>query len=274
MLLRSTCLAVALSALACGGRVLDAEPTDSGAAGADSQRDSETDGSGPMCRLSDGTPTCGFSGCPNPHPDGCASCPLAANRELETAPFGVCPEDAEKVFAQVSGSGARCATCPSEDDVCLFRGVDYACVHRPLCDAFASVGFKGCFFQDLSDYVPGPLPGGACPRTGVGLCGGACGPCAAGSICVGRSHAHPFGVCAPLTTASNKLARGCSRRPSSSAEACVGDEECLVFSSEDDTVQKAADEAGLCLARGRCRDARAIIPGGVFCVDGSGNELP
>lgn len=205
---RSIGLAIALSALACGGRVQDDPQEPAADGGADTQPEADAGDSGSLCRLSDGTPTCGFSGCPNPHPGACTSCPLAANREFETAPFGVCPEDAEKVFAHVSGRGAQCATCPSEDDVCLFRGIDYACVHKPLCDAYASLGFKGCFFQDLSDYVPGPLPSVACPRAGVGLCGGACGSCAAGNVCVGRSHAHPFGVCAPLEAGIEQAGKG------------------------------------------------------------------
>lgn len=262
--------ALLLTLGACGGKVDDGLTMMD--VGTDTAVDSPTtDVPTTTCVLSDGTPVCGIASCPNPHPDSCESCPRVADRNFETAPLGVCAEDASKVFSSVDGVGVRCATCPSESDLCAYRGVDYACVRRPLCDALAAAGFKGCFFQDMTDYAPGPLPSPACPAV-AGLCGGTCGACESSAVCLGRSQTHPFGVCAPL--GAGKLPRGCARRPTSSAEACVGDDECVVFASADATVQKAADEVGFCVARGRCRTIRGKIPGGVFCTDGAGNELP
>ena len=260
------CFAVAIG---CGGRELDDRTR--GGAGGDALADAPVGEAGVVCDLSNGTPICGWPGCPQTCGGACV---LLTDRDALPVKLSVCRIDAKDVFS-MSANGkyaVQCAACPNDDDLCARILTQYQCVRPPLCGAFYSAGIRGCWFRDMTDWAPATIP--AAPCIGPGFCGGACGGCDVGQSCTGRSPTHPVGVCAAVT------GHQCWRHPENTAESCLtdgiapGDDTCLAFRDSDPATQAAADEYGVCVPRARCLAARASLAGGVFCVDASGTEVP
>lgn len=71
----------------------------------------------------------------------------------------------------------------------------------------------------------------------------------------------------------------CGHHPTSSGGTCprdssgATDQACLVFKDPDPADQAFADDLGVCVKKDLCLAAKASLPGGVFCVDGTGTEL-
>ena len=131
-------------------------------------------------------------------------------------------------------------------------------------------------YPDRSAYTGDPLPPPptACPSVpGIQLCGGACGECAAGYVCIGRSPEHPYSLCVNDWT---------KQIPSFPQPVCIRDAgtidggfvgscydgndkfRCLTF-KVDDASQPIADQFSLCVDKSICLAAAAGYPGGAFC---------
>jgi len=265
--------AFVLALFACGGRLEEANLGDSG--GHDAVVDVPLGEGGVRCGLDDGTPLCAWPGCPAP---GCDTCVAFTDRDYRDVPsrlpLSVCPSNAYKVVPEIRGHGVPCSACPNDDDLCAQMILSPICVHPPICSIWFSAGISGCYFRDMTAWSPTPIADLECP--GVGFCGGTCGKCAEGETCTGRSPTHPIGVC---TAISDHFYNVCKHVPRNSAEACpedgslATDQACLVFKNPKPEDQTAADKVGACVKKDLCLSAKALLPGGVFCVDGVGREL-
>lgn len=117
-------------------------------------------------------------------------------------------------------------------------------------------------YPDRSTYTGDPLPEppASCPNIlGLQLCGGACGECPSGYVCIGRSPLHPYSLCV------NKWSGGqpCSRTDPK----CLGyvpQRKCLTF-KVDNAAQSVADKYSLCVDATICDAAAVSYPGGAFC---------
>lgn len=258
----------------CGGRVAgDSDPGDSGASpDVPVVVDAPRGEGGVACVLDDGTPVCGWPGCSQ----SCDTCQLFLTRDVDgVIPASICPEDDARVFSRATSPFAPCSACPNDDDVCALT-TDYQCVHPSICVWWHSVGYAGCWFRDMTPWVPTPIPDAPCP--GTGFCGGTCGNCAVGESCTGRSQVHPIGVCAAVSLHFYNNCRHSLDVPGAFGCPAPGmdpaDDTCLVFKDPDPADQAAEDAGhGVCVPRDRCLTARASLPGGVFCVDASGHEI-
>lgn len=118
-------------------------------------------------------------------------------------------------------------------------------------------------YADNSTYTGEPLPEPAsCPAIpGLQLCGGACGSCPTGYVCVGRSPRHPYSLCVNKGGIPNRPSR-CTR-----GQPCLGVQgelRCLTY-KVDDAAQHFADELSVCVDTAVCAAAASAYPGGAFC---------
>jgi hypothetical protein len=123
-------------------------------------------------------------------------------------------------------------------------------------------------YGDRSVYTNQPLPEPAtCPAiTGLPLCGGACGPCAKGYACLGRSPLHPYSLCVNEWGQTN-MSDACERNVLPSCDSPFGDRRCFTF-KVDDASQPIADRYSYCVDRSICDAAALSYPGGAFCTGG------
>jgi hypothetical protein len=114
-------------------------------------------------------------------------------------------------------------------------------------------------YADFGLWVGEALPAPTmCPTfSGFTVCGGNCGDCVGTEICSGRSHLHPYGLCAP--DQGDEVEGGCH------AGSCKGGQSCFVFTVEPEA-QPVADQHGLCLPPDTCQAVAANLPGGGKCM--------
>jgi len=127
-------------------------------------------------------------------------------------------------------------------------------------------------YPDRSAYTADPLPTpGDCPSvSGITLCGGACGECPSGYVCVGRSPLHPYSLCVNDWRSHNPpgvAPAQCIRSDDAGATCYDGNDtfRCLTF-KVDDASQPVADQYSLCVDKALCFAAAAGYPGGAFCT--------
>jgi hypothetical protein len=121
-------------------------------------------------------------------------------------------------------------------------------------------------YADRSTYTGTPLPGvsATCPSIpNLQLCGGACGACSAGYMCMGRSPLHPYSLCV------NKWSSGgqCDRSNPVACSSPAG-YRCMTY-KVDAVAQPVADAYSFCVDKAICDAAAQSYPGGVFCTGGS-----
>lgn len=116
-------------------------------------------------------------------------------------------------------------------------------------------------YADLGSWTGEPIPEpSSCPDLGnVRACGGMCGGCTTGEVCVGRSPLHPVGFCD-----TNHFGE-CSASPHQGHPGCTtpGDE-CFVYVVQPEA-QAVADDAGKCLPAVDCETLATRLPGGGKC---------
>lgn len=239
--------------------VVDSGPGDTGGGDADAAA---------ACAFSNGVPKCGAEGCADPSADDCQAC-VQFYSDSKLTSFGACAKlDADKMWGKLGGS--VCSFCVRSDLVCARTKYDepddLTCINPVVCEAASRDGLPAtCRWTDKSTWRPATaIPNVACPATGttLGMCGGACGDCAPGAFCTGRSPVHPLGICVaptrmgPTGTVVNrcKRATGCNAATDS----------CLVFKVEA-FEQVEADNHGVCVPTDRCKGLRDGLPGGVAC---------
>lgn len=228
------------------------------------------------CKLSDGTPVCGVPGCPPPHPqpasqDGCGSatwsCEPFKDATGKVANFGVCFQD----IAKVGGYSNNCIVC-DDGQVCASMSAYPlpVCAQAAICDRLAQDGMSSaCWWSDKTAWHAGEvIPTVTCPTTagGLGVCGESCPSCAAGLHCTGRSPTHPLGICE---------ARNPPRcnDPAGGSFTCGSGQACFSFKT-DAINQSLSDTNGFCVQVARCKGLRDALPGGGFCKDANGVEIP
>jgi hypothetical protein len=114
-------------------------------------------------------------------------------------------------------------------------------------------------YADLSFWTGDELPTAtSCPTFATfQICGGTCGGCAPGQLCVGRSPTHPFGFC--VTESATEVCTADGSIP------CHGvNESCFTFAVSAGA-QALADRHGLCLDSSQCHDVASMLPGGGKC---------
>lgn len=124
-------------------------------------------------------------------------------------------------------------------------------------------------YADRSAYTSQPLPSPAtCPSVpGLTLCGGPCGGCPSGYVCVGRSPLHPYSLCVN-DGGQTGVAWSCDRNVGNDCKESLYDRRCLTF-KVDDASQPVADGNSLCVDRAICEAAAKGYPGGAFCTGGN-----
>lgn len=117
-------------------------------------------------------------------------------------------------------------------------------------------------YADRSTYTGEGLPEpSTCPQiAGLPLCGGPCGKCADGYVCMGRSPFHPYSLCVPSWGQPNQQ-DVCTRGKVCSASK---PRKCLTF-KVDGAAQAIADANSLCIDAAACDAAAQSYPGGAFC---------
>jgi hypothetical protein len=115
-------------------------------------------------------------------------------------------------------------------------------------------------YADFGLFTGEPLPEpSTCPSlAALRLCGPACGACADGERCTGRSPLHPHGFC-------YRNSSWCSLSPSDRA-VCREGQGCFTFIVES-SGQAVADRNGMCLPRALCEALAAELPGGGACTE-------
>jgi hypothetical protein len=222
------------------------------------------------CKLSDGTPVCGTAGCPDPHPGGCTggqvNCMPFKDAAGGLSSFGVCIQDVAKV-----GKSYHICTVCDEGQLCASMSAypSPVCVQAALCDRLAQSGMStACWWSDKTTWAPGQtIPTASCPVTagGLGICGEACPTCGDGLFCTGRSPTHPLGVCAGVYSQACNGPGGAT---------CAASEACFSFKSDSASNQDISNHYGFCMPTVRCKGLRGTLPGGAFCKDTSGAEIP
>jgi hypothetical protein len=182
-----------------------------------------------------------------------------------------------------------CQEC-TDGHVCVFESSTNAQNFGPDSSAALEMQIMGCTdmgyaemyalngrsdlarYADRSAYTNAPLPTPSdCPSiAGLTLCGGACGDCATGYICVGRSPLHPYSLCVnDFTThpAPPNVPTFCLRSDTNDCEDVnnPGALRCLTF-KVDDASQPVADANSFCVDTAVCNAAAAAYPGGAYCT--------
>lgn len=116
-------------------------------------------------------------------------------------------------------------------------------------------------YADLGLWTGEPIPlPTTCPNLGtVQACGGMCGTCPSGQVCVGRSPLHPVGFCD-----ANHYSV-CSAHPTASNPGCINvADDCFTYVVQP-AAQAVADNAGKCFPASDCKTLALNIPGGGSC---------
>jgi len=255
------------AAVGCGGRVIGA---DAGQDASGSDAVVETDGwtacSSPRGAVVCGGPNQCDPACPTADAGGCGidlfgGGPDGSLREctypdapLGKDPSGSCAECEDSFlcidpYPGKSGAYPSPIACVSPDYGVLYQGSGYG---------------KYVSYADHGTYTNSSLPSPAtCPPVaGITLCGGSCGSCPPGYVCVGRSPLHPYSLCVndesqtPPNTGSY-----CHR----GVDHCDSGRECFTF-KVDDAAQPLADGDSLCVDQSICQAAAAGYPGGAYCT--------
>lgn len=259
-------LVLAFAASACGGSVVG--QGDGGDGGVDVGANDGSivrDGAVILPCNTDGLKLCGGQcgqSCPV---DKCISSNNNPNYKGE---LGVCTDSSPSRF------GGFCSQC-EDGDVCALTS-ELALRPTPI-DTFGNLrcaderwalmySLNGrndlARYADRSTYTGALLPSpSTCPSvSGFQLCGGACGSCANGYVCMGRSPLHPYSLCV------NKGLAPCERGDTIACTSKAG-YRCLTF-KVDPPSQPVADATGFCADRTLCEAAAQSYPGGVFCTGG------
>lgn len=275
----ATCLlALALTltvAEGCGGKIAAGDVADGGS---DTLSDAIPPDAEPIesCAYANGVRACG-SLCPRAQEDCFPACLRAGNVENSEAPVGFCVADASKMgetkdLCAYCDPGTVCriawpATGPTAPNDSF--GV-LSCVTPLYCEALHKLGFDAaCLWNDKTWWHSGEsIPERPCPAGGQegGLCGGACGDCASGLVCTGRSPSHPAGVCAPLY-------HNCGVDPTV-ATGCLSGEACAVWNVGSGGSQTYANLDGFCMPVDDCRRARGALSGGLLCYGDHAAPFP
>lgn len=224
--------------------------------GSDASTDRETDAGWTACSSPDGVFIC----------NGSNSCKCPARKAcVDTLNVGaVAPCD--PAFTPPTGTGDSCQSGGGSDGwlcINLFPPNEVS--------TYVEGGFSlGLLFQesggvdrvryaDLSTFTGVPI---SAPTSCVDLgssrsCGAACGGCALGQRCVGRSPVHPVGVCLPSNAS-------CAARSGYPSQVCAAEDACFAFTVQPDR-QKDADLHGVCLLRAQCDELALKLPGGGHC---------
>lgn len=252
----------------CGGQVQIEEGRDSGTADVNDADIPDLE-SGP-CNIGPST-VCGLPACTPCRTD----CSVFANVGDGDPPFsalGIC-NFAGAIQKPDREDLAQCNVCPTESALCvkLRESPWLYCAEPTVCDRLVASGFsEGCLNQDKSLWSPSQsVPSVDCPPDGksASLCGGKCGACDGGALCVGRSPFHAFGVCAPRIIDDGAGMR--LNRCSVEGAPCGAGSACFIFRLTESTFQSVANDYGFCLARDVCTRAAGRIPGGGDCYVGS-----
>lgn len=247
---------------ACGNGILS--PDASSDAARDSGEVPGSDGGYTQCTGPYGSKLCGGPamcnvGCPEGRCSGDQSFPLADPTRLR-----ICT-----VFGGSAGAGSHdCWQC-TDGDVCIFAdqemvslGFDGMRCLGPEFGVLLSMNGHADWvrYADRSTYTGDPLPEPAtCPQIpGLPLCGGPCGSCADGYVCIGRSPLHPYSLCVNKWKPSLPCKRG---------DSCIGavpPSRCLTF-KVDGASQSVADANSLCVESAICDAAAKSYPGGAYC---------
>jgi len=186
---------------------------------------------------------------------GANDCPVPAN----DCPF--CTGDPDAVGLCASPRSA--AFCPACDDgyVCIQPYAAqsiHVCLPFDVGQLYASSGSADRVrYADQSHWTGQPLPEPSdCGDGGMPLCGGLCDPCAAGSLCVGRSPLHPYGFCVPSPYGP------CSK---GKPDVCGSGKGCVIF-TDPPSDQAVADQNGLCVPINACEALGHAYPGGATCA--------
>jgi hypothetical protein len=243
----------------CGGSVESGSGADADAGGVDDGARDSGPSSDTQCTSSEGFAVChGPHQCPNrgQECDFCFGDPFDRDATVPPRPeANICVNDAwirepHRLCGLSCRDGEACLTMmPHAGLTCALFGAAKLLARNAPAERVTYADFSPWTGEELPE-VPG------CDATSsLQLCGGACGPCPAGSVCTGRSPTHPRSFCVP----SNHGA--CSR----AKPACSPGEGCFIFSVAPAS-QSIADANGKCLARSLCESAASGLPGGGTCV--------
>ncbi len=247
--------------LACGGEV--ASTKDGGShADAASTTDSGTIDGG-YCSTSSGVMICG--GVHNCGAD-CKMCEPSLNPnalricDLRIDEYGgtyQCPDGYLFAFLDTAASSKG--------------GLGY-CVHEDVARLYALNGHpEFANYADRTIYFGAPIPPAptTCPAlaSGLKLCGGACGACAAKEVCLGRSPQHPYSLCVDQAGSQPGDPHGCQRGTGGACSLSGQNRECMTF-LVDAASQPTADSNSMCVAPSICEAAQKDYPGGVICTPG------
>lgn len=261
---------------ACGGMTSD-----------DTSKDASSDGLD-AAFLSDGVSACAAPGglmlcggtCGNPCPVDSTGAGCVSEREGQPQELGVCDVGIFEI--------STCDEC-SDSHVCVFGSVrdandfgpdssipnlemaSMACADVAYAEMYALNGRPDLArYADRSTYTNEPLPTPAsCPNVGtLRLCGGACGDCPSGYICIGRSPLHPYSVCVNDFTTKvppPNTPTSCIRNLAGWCSSNGPGLQCLTF-KVDAASQTIADENSICVDKAICQAAAVAYPGGAFCT--------
>jgi hypothetical protein len=244
-MMRKSLAMVAWVVAGCGSVSVSLDAGSDGSGDSGSLTDSDvgyTQCTGPYgAKLCGGPAMCNV-GCPEGRCSGDQTFPLADPTRLR-----ICT-----VFGRVAGVAShRCFQC-TDGNVCW----------GPEFGVLLSMNGHADWvrYPDRSTYTGDPLPEPAtCPQIpGLPLCGGACGACADGYVCIGRSPLHPYSVCVNKWKPSLPCKRG---------DSCIGavpPSRCLTF-KVDSASQSVADANSLCVESAICDAAAKSYPGGAYC---------
>ena len=170
---------------------------------------------------------------------------------------------------------ASCDTC-LEGDACVLQAPDppsLACVPGDFCKEVTMTGTAACTFSDKTPFSLAPIPEPTvCPALSLSstkLCGGACGGCAAGLTCSGRSPTRPFGLCLPFSPLFKKA----PTVDVCAAMTCYDQTASCFYYANALSDPTAVKEYGLCFPTQDCQVLAQSLPGGGVCVDKQGTVL-
>jgi hypothetical protein len=225
-------------------------PPDAGTEGGSVAEGGDGGGAGwTQCSAPDGVTVCGNGACGNP--SGCGCYPRDAGLELCMSSPGYTAD----VCNEICGQNELCISLLAADN----PSTVWACSPWNAGELFAKNGESSRVrYSDFGSWQGSSVPDQlSCPTVTdpVALCGGACGNCAGGRVCTGRSPLHPFGWC--TTRPFQTCAPGSISCPPSNA--------CFTYKVDADA-QAFANANGYCLATALCDSLAAQLPGGAVCT--------